>query len=245
MTTVLGADALPEQAYTDDALAYARTIHLGLAPRERRALAAVLDNMPCTVSEISRAAGISRRTAQRACEALEGREAALLQRTEAGLIIDAEAVGGVEAWADRYGPRSGIAEWWADSEPAHDPGGKYDPDPGDWPDDLFPGRAPSADAGLALRAIESRRVPLGRGTFIPFAVLNYVPATTSLQAAKVALECGRRASRAGVAEFQRGELARVTGLSSQQVSDTLARLRRDGMATSATTSRVELDLAHR
>lgn len=249
MTTVLGTDALPEQVYTDDALAYARTIHHGLAPRERRALAAVLDNMPCTVSEISRAAGISRRTAQRACEALEGREAALLQRTEAGLIIAPDAIGAVEAWADEYGPRSNTTRWWENSEPAltEDVSGyPQDEDGEPWPDAVFPIEPPEGeDISLAVRAVEDRRVPTGRGARIPFPVLDYVTATRSLQAAKVALECGRRASRTGVAEFGRGELARVTGLSSQQVSDTLARLRDDGIATSATTTHVELDLGHR
>ncbi|RCS69483.1 hypothetical protein CIK73_06055 [Brachybacterium alimentarium] len=231
--------------HTEDSERFARTIHHGLSQRERRALAVVLVNMPCSVSSVARIAGVSRRTAQRACDALLGRGVALLQRAEAGLIIDPEAVGGVEAWADIYGPRSGVAEWWEDLEPAHDPGGRHDPDRGDWPDDVLPGRAPSADADLALRAVESRRAPLGRGTFIPFAVLDYVAVTRSLQAAKVTLECGRRASRAGVAEFGRGELARITGLSSQQVSDTLARMRREGIAMSATATQVELDLTHK
>lgn len=248
-TTISGSDALPGEVYTDDALAYARTIQRGLSPRERRALAAVLDNMPCTISEVSRAAGMSRRTAQRACEALENRAAALLLRTEAGLIIAPDVIGAVEAWADEYGPRSHAANWWEDPEEARTQdvaGYPQDEDHEAWPDDEFPSPPRGGeDIELAVRAVENRRIPVGRGTRIPFAVLDYVTATRSLQAAKVALECGRRASRTGVAEFGRGELSRVTGLSSQQVSDTLARLRDDGIATSATTTRVVLDLGHR
>ncbi|MEY8655210.1 MarR family transcriptional regulator [Brachybacterium paraconglomeratum] len=248
-TTAFGSDALPAEVYTDDALAYARTIHHGVAPRERRALAAVLDNMPCTISEVPRAAGMSRRTAQRACEALEDRGAALLLRTGAGLIIAPDVIGAVEAWADEHGPRSHATNWWEDPVAArtHEVAGHpQDEDRELWPDGVFPIEPPEAeDVGLALQAVEGRRVPVGRGVRIPFAVLDYVAATRSLQAAKVALECGRRASRTGVAEFGRGELSRNTGLSSQQVSDTLARLRRDGIATSATTTRVELNLEHR
>lgn len=248
-TTLSATDALPAEVYTEDALAYARTIHHGITPRERRALGAVLDNMPCSVASVARAAGISRRTAQRACEALEGRAVALLQRTGDGYIINPAVIGGVEAWADEHGPRSHTANWWEGPEPArtHEVAGyPQDEDRELWPDGLFPIEPPEAeDVGLALQAVEGRRVPVGRGVRIPFAVLDYVTTTRSLQAAKVALECGRRASRTGVAEFARGELSRITGLSSQQVSDTLARLRRDGIATSATTTRVELDLEHR
>lgn len=239
-------------AHTRDSELYALTIHHGMSPRERKVLAAVLDNMPCTVSAIARLAEFSRRTAQRACEALADGSMALLQRTEAGVIIDPEAIGGVEAWADRHGPRSGVTEWWEDPEPTPMPdGGGYvlDRDAEPWPADVFPERAFDPLPGgeeieMAVGAVESRRVPMGKGSRIPFAVLNYVTETNSLQAVKVAVECGRRANRQGVAEFQRGELAEVTGLSSQQVSNALNLMRREGIAASAASARVELNLRH-
>lgn len=241
-----------EEEFSEDACGYARTIHRGLeSPRERRALAAVYEEMPCSVAAVARAAGFSRRTAQRACDALESDQVALIQRIESGLVIHPDAVEAVDAWAHRHGNRSDIVAWWEDPEPAADPGGRFDPDSDGWPDDVFPDPGfddlpPGAEnIELAVRAVENRRTPRRKGAMIPFPVLDYVTATRSIQAVKVAIECGRRADRHGVATFARGELAKVTGLSSQQVSDTLARMRREGIAVGATATRVGLDLEHR
>ncbi|MGP9745964.1 hypothetical protein [Brachybacterium sp. AOP29-B2-41] len=245
------AGGITSEVHTEDSLAYARTIQSGLTARERRALAAIYENMPCSVSAVGRIAGGSRRTAQRACDALESEAVALVQRIEAGLIIHPDAIGAVDAWAYRHGRQTDSMEWWKDSDPA--PDGKRLPQDGDsepWPDDVFPepgfDPAPSGEGvELALRAVESRISPMGRGTFIPFAVLDYANSTTSLTAAQAALECGRRANRYGVAEFERGELARVTGMSPGSVTNALARMRGDGIAATATTTRVELDLRYR
>lgn len=241
-----------EDVRTADALAYARTIHNGLTSRERRALAAVYEEMPCSVAAVARHAEVSRRTAQRACDALEGEQLQLVQRIGAGLIVHPDAIGAVDAWAHRHGSRANVTAWWKDPESARVINGLGYPQDWDgepWPDDVFPEPAfddlPYSDGvEMAARAVEARRVPRGKGAFIPFTVLDYVSATTSVQGAKVAVECGRRATRAGVATFDPGELARVTGLSGQQVTNALARLRRDGLTTEATATMVALDLAH-
>ncbi len=246
VTTGTVIETVTEDVHTDDAKGYARTIQRGLTPRERRALAAVYEEMPCSVAAVARHAEVSRRTAQRACDALEGDQLQLVQRVNAGLIVHPDAIGAVDAWAHRHGGRSGITAWWEDPAPGVDRGGRFDPDTEDWPDDVFPEPAfevmPEASLELALRAVDARRAPLRKGTFVPFAVLDYVAATGSLQAAKVALECGRRADRNGVATFGRGELAKAVGLTGQQVTNALAKMRQDGIAPSATAIRVGLDL---
>lgn len=247
-TTMTAALDIECDVHTEDAKAYARTIHRGTSPRERRVLAAVLESMPCSVSAAARHAEVSRRTARRACDALVSDGTGLLEESDAGLRIDPEAIAGVEAWADIYGPRSGVAEWWEDPRPVvmlSRDGYPQDVDPDPWPDDIFPEVEPDPGNLLALRAVESRRTRMGQGTFVPFAVLDYVTATRSLQAAKVALECGRRANRQGVAEFGRGELAKVTGMTSQQVTNGLSVMREDDIATEATTTRVLLNLTRR
>lgn len=232
------------EVHTRDSLLYAQTIHHGLRPRERQALAAVLDNMPCSVSAVSRAAAFSRRTAQRACDALEAEQVGLVERTEDGLAIHPDAIGGVEAWADHYGHRSGAETWWADPSYADAADAEASPDD-EFSDPSLETMAEVQDVELAVRTLEHRRVPTARGTFIPFAVLEYVSVTHSLQAARVAVECGRRVDRQGVAAFGRGELAMLTGLSSHQVSNTLARIRSEGIATSAISTRIELNLRWR
>lgn len=237
------------EVHTDDALAYARTIHGATSSRERQALAAVHSTMPSSISEVARVSGMSRRTAQRALEALADDSIALLERTPDGYTVRPFAIGGVDAWVHHYAHESASATVLEEGSTAalrkaDGDADRFTPDVDGWPEDSFPAeRWEPSEAEIvetARRAVDARRVPYNRGTFVPFYVLDYVSETSSLQAAKVALECGRRADRRGVATFGRGELARLLGMSGGQLTGALSRLRQDGMAVTTSPQRVEL-----